>query len=346
MKLRYLGKSGLAVSELTLGTMTFGAQGWGCDEKESHRIMASYFAAGGNMLDCADVYAKGESERIIGSFLPNIRRDEVLIASKCNFPFDQSPTGVGSSRKHIVTSVEGSLKRLNTDYIDIYYLHRTDPTVRPEEIMETLDILKQQGKILYSACSNLPAWRLVVDSMEAKRRNGGTFVCGQYMYNMIDRNCEQEIIPAMIHEGIGILCWSPLAGGLLTGKYYGEKHVPKDSRFDQRKNLDVPRFWNTRGKKIADELQEMALEVKIPATQLAIAWLLDKQYVSSVILGAKSVDQLEESMAGAEVVLTNEMKEQLERISAPEKCYLWGFNDGINLQFHQRAALFPGTVIV
>jgi aryl-alcohol dehydrogenase-like predicted oxidoreductase len=346
MKLRYLGKSGLAVSELTLGTMTFGVPSWGCDEQESHRIIEAYIEEGGNMLDCADVYAKGESERIIGSFLPSIRRDDVLIASKCNFPFDQSPNGIGSSRKHIITSVEASLKRLNTDYIDIYYLHRPDPTVSADEIMETLDILKQQGKILYSACSNLPAWRLVVDSMEAKIRHNSTFVCGQYMYNMIDRNCEQEIIPAMIHEGIGILCWSPLAGGLLTGKYYGDNEVPKNSRFDYRKNLDVPRFWTTRGKQIADALQEFAFESGIPATRLAIAWLLDKPYVSSVILGAKSVDQLKESLAGAEVVLTAELREKLDAICALEKSYLWTFNEATNKQLEERAALFPGTVIV
>lgn len=346
MKLRYLGKSGLAVSELSLGTMTFGAQGWGCDEKESHHILAAYLDAGGNMIDCADVYAKGESERIIGSFLPTIRRDEVLLATKCNFPFNQSPNGVGSNRKHIVTSVEASLKRLGTDYIDIYYLHRIDPTVAAEEVMETLDILKRQGKILYSACSNLPAWRLVADSMEAKARQSSTFVCGQYMYNLIDRNCEQEIIPAMIHQGIGMLCWSPLAGGLLTGKYYGQQSVPQDSRFEYRKNLDVPRFWTPKGKKIADDLQELALASGIAATQLAIAWLLDKQYVSSVILGAKSVDQLQQSMKGSEISLTDDLRNKLEAISKPDKCYLWSFTDETNQQFRSRAQSFPGTVII
>lgn len=345
MNYRYLGKSGLAVSELTLGTMTFGAQGWGCDEKESHRIMTAYVEAGGNMLDCADVYAKGESERIIGTFLPKIQRDNVLVASKCNFPFDQSPNGVGSSRKHIMTSVEASLKRLGTDYIDIYYLHRPDPVVAPEEIMETLDILKQQGKILYGACSNLPAWRVVLDSMESKARRSSAFVCGQYMYNMIDRNCEQEIFPAMVNQGIGILCWSPLAGGLLTGKYSGVTEVPKNSRFDYRKNLDVPRFWTGRGKKIADDLQELATSAGISASRLAIAWLLDKQYVSSVILGAKSLDQLVDTMAAADLVLTDELRAELNRISAPEKSYLWSFNEETNKQFSERAAGFPGIVI-
>jgi len=346
MKYRYLGKSGLAVSELTLGTMTFGAQGWGCDEKESHRIMASYVEAGGNMLDCADVYAKGESERIIGTFLPQVKRDDVLISSKCNFPFDSSPNGLGSSRKHMVTSVEASLKRLHTDYIDIYYLHRSDPAIAADEIMETLDILKQQGKILYSACSNLPAWRVVLDSMEAKARRSSGFACGQYMYNLIDRSCEQEIIPAMINQGTGILCWSPLAGGLLTGKYSKVKDVPKDSRFDYRKNLDVPRFWTGRGKQIADELQALAESLGIPSAHLALAWLLDKQYVSSVILGVKSVGQLKDAMGSVDISLTAETRAALQEISAPEKSYLWGFTDETNRQYAERAKAFPGTIIV
>ena len=346
MKYRYLGKSGLAVSELTLGTMTFGAGAWGCDEKESHRIMVTYVEAGGNMLDCADVYAKGESERIIGTFLPTIKRDDVLIASKCNFPFDSSPNGVGSSRKHIFTSVEASLRRLNTDYIDIYYLHRPDPTVPADEVMETLDILKQQGKVLYSACSNLPAWRVVLDSMEAKARRSSGFVCGQYMYNLIDRTSEQEIIPALINQGSGVLCWSPLAGGLLTGKYSKVKDVPKNSRFDYRKNLDVPRFWTGKGKQIADDLQALAESLGISSTHLALAWLLDKPYVSSVILGVKSVEQLKDTMRAADIALTDEARSALEKISLPDKSYLWSFNDQTNKQFAERAIGFPGTLIL
>jgi aryl-alcohol dehydrogenase-like predicted oxidoreductase len=346
MKYRYLGKSGLAVSELTLGTMTFGAQGWGCDEKESHCILAAYLEAGGNFLDCADVYAKGESERIIGSFLPNINRDNVLIATKCNFPFDSSPNGLGSSRKHIVASLEASLKRLNTEYIDIYYLHRPDPAVPAEEIMETMDILKQQGKILYSACSNLPAWRFTLDSMEAKARRSSGFICGQYMYNLIDRNCEQEIIPALINQGSGVLCWSPLAGGMLTGKYSKAKDIPKNSRFDYRKNLDVPRFWTEKGKQISDNLLELAESLGVSSTHLAIAWLLDKQYVTSVIMGVKSVEQLKDTMGAVDISLTDETRTALEKISAPDKSYLWSFNDEINKQFVERAMEFPGTVIV
>lgn len=346
MKYRYLGTSGLAVSEMTLGTMTFGAAGWGCDEKESHRILSAYIAAGGNMIDCADVYAKGESERIIGTFLPTVKRDQVIIATKCNFPFDSHPLSLGSSRKHIMDSVEASLKRLKTDYIDIYYLHRHDPSVQADEVMETLDLLKQQGKILYSACSNLPAWRVVLNSMSAKNRDSCSFVCGQYMYNLIDRTAEQEIIPALINQGIGLLCWSPLAGGLLTGKYHNSDKVPQGSRFDHRKALDIPRFWTERGKHIADEVYKLSVQFCISAAHLALAWLLSKEYVSSIILGARSLKQLEELLGAGEMKLSAELKERLQEISLPPKSYNWLFIEETNKQFSQRAALFPGTLIL
>ncbi|MGI6432409.1 MAG: aldo/keto reductase [Sphaerochaetaceae bacterium] len=346
MKYHYLGTSGLAVSEMTLGTMTFGAAGWGCDEKEAHRILSAYIEAGGNMLDCADVYAKGESERIIGTFLPSVKRDQVLIATKCNFPFDSHQLSLGSSRKHIFDSVEASLRRLNTDYIDIYYLHRHDPAAQADEVMESLDLLKQQGKILYSACSNLPAWRVVLNSMSAKHRGNSSFVCGQYMYNLIDRTAEQEIIPALINQGIGLLCWSPLAGGLLTGKYHNRDQVPQDSRFEHRKALDIPRFWTKRGKSIADEVYHLSQQFGIAATDLSLAWLLSKEYVSSVILGARSLQQLKELLGASEVELPAELTKRLDEISSPQKSYHWLFTEETNQQFTQRAALFPGTLIL
>jgi 1-deoxyxylulose-5-phosphate synthase len=345
MRYRYLGNSGLVVSNLTLGTMTFGATGWGCDETEAHRIMAAYIDAGGNMLDAADVYAKGETERIIGTFLPSIKRDNVIVASKCNFPFGDSKNGLGSSRKHMMLSVEASLKRLNTDYLDLFYLHRADPVVPVEEIMETFDILKQQGKILYSACSNLPAWRIMLDNAEAKRRGGNGFVCGQYMYNLVDRSSEQEIIPAMVHQGIGFLCWSPLAGGLLTGKYKGAAEAPKDSRFDYRKSLDGPRFWTEHGLKVANGLADLSIETGIPATKLALGWLLGKQFVSSVIIGVKSLAQLQEILDAGNEELSMEILEALDSVSKPSQNYLWTFNEETNEQFRKRGQLFPGTII-
>lgn len=345
MKFRYLGKSGLLVSELTLGTMTFGAAGWGCDAKEAHAIIAAYLEAGGNMIDTADVYAKGETESIIGDYMANMKRDEILIASKCNFPFGASPTGVGSSRKHLIGSVEASLKRLRTDYLDIYYLHRPDPSVSAEEIMETLDILVRQGKILYSACSNLPAWRIMLDNAAAKSRGMSGFACGQYMYNLVDRNCEQEIIPAMVHQGIGFLCWSPLAGGMLTGKYDVGTDVPKGSRFDFRKNLDIPRFWTEQGRRVAKGFAEVAKEAGVPPATLAIAWLLSKDYVSSVILGARTVRQISESLDASGFELAEDLRAKLDALSEPAKNYLWSFNEETNDQFRARGKLFPGAII-
>lgn len=346
MNHRYLGKTGLLVSEFTLGTMSFGAPGWGCDRKEASGILLDYLEAGGNFIDVADVYAKGEAESIIGETLDSARRSKVLIASKCGFPFGDHANALGSTRKHIVESVEGSLKRLRTDCIDVYYLHRPDPATPMDQILETLDILVRQGKILYPAFSNLPAWRLALADQGAKNRGMGGFACGQYLYNLADRSCEQEIIPAMIHQGIGFLAWSPLAGGLLSGKYQDFAEVPKGSRFDHRKGLDVPRFWNERSKAIAQGLAEAGMEMGAAPARLALAWLLSKDYLSSVILGPRTRGQLADSLAASSIRVPEEILARLEEISQPAKNYLWGFNEETNGQFLSRGALFPGARIV
>jgi len=345
MKFRYLGKSGLLVSELALGTMTFGAPGWGCSQEEAHRILAAYLDAGGTMIDIADVYAKGDSESLIGAYMDNIRRDEVLIATKCGFPMGSSPYATGANRKHIIQSVNSSLKRLKTDYIDIFYLHRPDSSVPVDEIMETFDILMRQGKILYIACSNLPAWRIILHNAAAGKRAMSGFVCGQYMYNLVDRSCEQEIIPAMIHDGIGFLCWSPLAGGLLTGKYNSAGKVPEGSRFDLRKNLDIPRFWSERSLHIARELEKIAKELGVEPAILAISWLLSHDFVSSVIIGARTEEQVKRNLSAADFKLPQEIKSRLDALSEPEKNYLWSFNEQTNRQFREGGKIFPGTVI-
>lgn len=346
MRFRYLGKSGLLVSELTLGTMTFGAKGWGCDAKEAHAMMAAYLEAGGNMIDTADVYSAGETESILGAYMPNMKRDEIILATKCNFPLGSAPNGMGSSRKHIVMSVEASLKRLKTDYVDIFYLHRPDPLTPAEEVMEALDLLIRQGKILHTALSNFPAWRLVLNNSAAKARGMSGFVCGQYMYNLVDRNCDQEIFPAMINQGIGILCWSPLAGGMLTGKYDTSSDLPpKGSRFDLRKSLDIPRFWTEQGRKVVKGFTELAGETGIPAAKLAIAWLLSKDFVSSVIMGARTLEQFKGSLEASGFELSAELVARLDALSEPTKNYLWSFNEETNAQFQTRGKLFPGSVI-
>jgi aryl-alcohol dehydrogenase-like predicted oxidoreductase len=346
MKYRYLGRTGILVSEFTLGTMSFGAPGWGCDRKEAASILLDYIDAGGNLVDTADVYAKGEAESIIGEVLDPARRERVLLASKCGFPFGDPVGGLGSSRRHMVASVEGSLKRMKTDYIDLFYLHRPDPTTPMEEVLETLEVLTKQGKILHSAFSNLPAWRLALADQAAKNRFSAGFACGQYLYNLADRSCEQEIIPAMLHQGIGFLAWSPLAGGLLTGKYQGNAEVPAGSRFDFRKGLDVPRFWNERSKGIALELALTAQEIGTSPARLALAWLLSKNYVSSVILGPRTRTHVSDSLAAASLELPEDLVARLDGFSQPTKNYLWGFNEETNAQFSARGRLFPGAQIV
>ncbi|MCK9548715.1 MAG: aldo/keto reductase [Sphaerochaeta sp.] len=345
MEHRYLGTTGLLVSEFSLGTMTFGAPGWGCTEEESHRIIASFLDHGGTTIDTADVYAGGETERIIGSFLPNIRRDDVVIASKCNFPAANNPLAVGSARKHIVASVEASLRRLGTDYLDVYYLHRNDPTVRAEEIAETFDLLIRQGKVLYPALSNLPAWRMVHINQALKSRATTPFVAGQYMYNLVDRTAEQELIPAMVSEGIGMVCWSPLAGGLLTGKYKGVETVPADSRFEYRKALDVPRFWTERSLTIARKLMALSQERTISPVTLSLGWLLSKPYVTSVIVGARTLSQLTENLSVDWRLIPSDMLDLLDQLSEPERSYFWTFNEETNTYFANRGRPFPGMLV-
>jgi aryl-alcohol dehydrogenase-like predicted oxidoreductase len=187
MKYRYLGNSGLLVSRISLGTMTFGTPDWGCDENQSHEIIKSYLDAGGNFIDTADVYAGGKSEEFVGTFMPQIKRDEVVIASKCYFPMGSFPNAQGVSRKHIIASCEGSLKRMKTDYIDLYYIHGPDPVSPMEETMRALDDLVRQGKVRYLGCSNLFGWQIAKAAGIAARMNLEGLVAGQYLYNLINR---------------------------------------------------------------------------------------------------------------------------------------------------------------
>ena len=218
MKYRVLGSSGLFMSRITLGTMTFGAADWGCDEKESHAIIKQFLDVGGNSLDCADVYAGGKAEEIVGRFLPQINREEVILASKCYFPTGTRPNNFGVSRKRVIASCEASLRRLKTDYIDLYYIHGPDPVSPVDESMRALDDLVRQGKVRYLGCSNLFGWQIAKACGIAARMNLEGLVAGQYIYSLIHREPEREIVPAAVDHGLGILGYSPLGGGLLTGK--------------------------------------------------------------------------------------------------------------------------------
>ena len=326
MKYRTLGSSGLIVSRITLGTMTFGTPGWGCDEKTSHAILKKYIDRGGNHLDSADIYAGGRAEEIIGSFMPEIHRDELVIASKCYFPSGKVPNRQGLSRKHVLASCEASLKRLRTDYIDLYYLHGPDPLTSYEETLTAMDALVRQGKVRYLGCSNLFGWQIAKAQGVAARRDLDPLVAGQYIYSLIHRELEREVIPAAVDHGVGILCYSPLGGGLLTGKYKSMAQPAEGTRLAFRTQVDGPRFWHAKGFQTAEFLDRVAVESGISKTNLAIAWPLKRKFVTSVIIGVKSVAQLEADMEPADWDMPEEVWNRLEEETRPEEDYLSWFN--------------------
>ena len=347
MKYRYLGESGLLVSRISLGTMTFGAPDWGCDEKESHAIIKGYIEGGGNFIDTADVYAGGKSEEIIGTFMPQIKRDEVVLASKCYFPMGNVPNAQGVSRKHIMASCEASLKRMQTDYIDLYYIHGPDPVSPMEETMRALDDLVRQGKVRYLGCSNLFGWQLAKACGVAARMNLEGLIAGQYLYNLINREPEREIIPAAIDHAVGITCYSPLGAGLLTGKYLGMSEPAAGTRHSFRTQVDGPRFWHPRGFKTAEILSGVAKDSDIPMARLAIAWPLKRRFVASVIIGVKSAEQLAANMELGDWDMPDDIFQTLEEKTRPEEDYLTFFNK-LNYkrlysaaEFHDRSVELP-----
>ena len=340
MKYRYLGDSGLLMSRITLGTMTFGAKDWGCDEKESHAIMKKYIEQGGNSLDCADIYAGGRSEEIIGSFLPQVNREELIIASKFSLPSGSAPTGFGASRKKIMAACEGSLKRLKTDYIDLYYLHVPDPLTPYEETLRALDDLVRQGKVRYTGGSSLFGWQIAKAKGVADRLNLEKMVAGQYIYSLIHRELEREVIPAAIDSGVGLTCFSPLGGGLLTGKYSGQNKPKEGTRASYRTGVDGPRFWHPGGFRTADILEEVSKESGIPMVKLAIAWPLGRRFVSSVIIGVKNLEQLETNMEPAEWDVPKDVWNSLEERTRPEEDYMTWYNKMNYGRFFKAAKIY------
>ncbi|OGP62487.1 MAG: hypothetical protein A2V65_12285 [Deltaproteobacteria bacterium RBG_13_49_15] len=326
MKYRFLGKSGLLVSRISLGTMTFGTPDWGCDEIEAHSIIKKYLDTGGNFLDCADIYAGGKSEEILGNMMSQIPRDQIIIASKCYFPVGKEPNRYGLSRKHVIASCEGSLRRMKTDYIDLYYIHGPDPITPLEETVRALDDLVRQGKVRYLGCSNLFAWQIAKAAGISARMNLEKFIAAQHVYNLIHREPEKEIIPAISDHGIGLLCYSPLGGGLLSGKYKGMTQPAEGTRHFFRTQVDGPRFWHAKGLKTAQILEKVSSECGISMTRLAIAWPLKRKIVASVIIGVRKLEQLEENMLSSDWDMPEDVWHALEEETRPEEEYLSWFN--------------------
>jgi aryl-alcohol dehydrogenase-like predicted oxidoreductase len=343
MKYRLLGNSGLYVSRITLGTMTFGVADWGCDEKEAHDIMRKYLDAGGNSIDCADVYAGGRAEEIIGSFVSEIKREEVILSSKCYFPVGDAPNMIGVSRKRIIASCEASLKRMKTDYFDLYYIHGPDPVTPPEESMRALDDLVRQGKVRYLGCSNIFGWQMAKAAGIAARMNLEPLIAGQYLYNLIHREPEREIIPSAVDHGLGIFCYSPLGAGVLTGKYKGMSEPAEGMRLSFRMQVDGPRFWHEKGFKTAEVLEQVSSDSGIPMWKLAIGWPLGRKSVTSVIIGVKNQEQLVSNMELGDWDVPEDVWNALEERTRPEEDYLNWFAKNLYNRFFSAAEFHSET---
>ncbi len=333
MQYRQLGHSGVKVSTLCLGTMTFGEadensfmHGVGADEDTSQAIMSRALDAGVNFWDTADVYGQdGLSERVIGRwFQATGRRDEVVLATKFRFTMGEGPNRSGASRYRIRRCVEDSLRRLGTDRIDLYQIHLQDLDTPEEELLRTLEDLVREGKVLYVGCSNYAAWNLVRSLETADRIGTGRFVTMQMQYSLAERGIEREHVPVAREYGVGILPWSPLAGGLLTGKYREGQSAPDGSRMaawkDRYDRFDTPANW-----RIVEALLQVAAETGAEPSQVALAWLLHKPGVTSVIFGARTLAQLESNLPAADLALTEAQVAHLDAESAFAPGYPYDF---------------------
>lgn len=329
MEYRKLGHSGLKVSTLCLGTMTFGEADKdsfmhkvGSDRDTSFAVLDRALEAGINFIDTADVYGQdGLSERVIGEYFTSRgRRDELVLATKFRFRMRPGANGTGASRYRIVETVEASLRRLKTDRIDLYQIHLQDIDTPEEETLRALDDLVRAGKVLYIGASNYAAYRLTESLMLSDKLGLERFVALQAQYSLVTRDLERELVPACRRFGVGIIPWSPLAAGFLTGKYRRDQAPPAGSRFEQWKQrweaFNKPRNWE-----ILDAVEAVAKAHDSSPAAVSLAWLLRQPAVSSVIFGARNLEQLEANLAAASLELTDEDLAQLDKASAFELGY-------------------------
>jgi aryl-alcohol dehydrogenase-like predicted oxidoreductase len=327
MLIRTLGRSGLRVSDLCLGAMTFGMPGWGCDETTSRRLIDRYLDAGGNFIDTADLYSGTISEDICGQAIAG-RRTQVVIATKCTMPSGSGPNDRGSSRKHVREACDASLRRLGTDYIDLYQVHAEDLWTPLEETVAALDDLVRAGKVLYVGASNYRAYRLMKALAIADWTGASRFVSLQPQYNLLVRTIEREHFALAREEGVGLITWSPLAAGMLSGKF-ARGYKPPESRLATRE-MEFYRFYFTeRAFEIVDVLKASAKEVGCTPAQLALAWQLAKPEVTSVILGARTMEQLEDNLGATGVAVPPEIVSRLDEASAIPPEYPNAFIDMI-----------------
>lgn len=326
-----LGRSGLRVSRLALGAMTFGTEwGWGSDEETARQLFNTYIDAGGNFVDTADLYTNGTSEIWTGKFVAERNlRDRIVIATKFSYNGDPSnPNAGGNGRKHILQAVEGSLKRLGTDYIDLYILHTWDQITPAEEVMRTFDDLVRSGKVRHIGLSDTPAWYAARAQTLAEWRGYEPITALQLEYSLVERNIEREFVSLGLETGMGIMVWSPLASGLLSGKYKpSEGTFTGEGRLDTLKGNQNPAFQKVseRNWKIIGELEAVSNELGHSMAQVAVNWTANQPGIGSVIIGATKLSQLEDNLKALDFAIPQGLSDRLDAASRPEPQFPYSF---------------------
>lgn len=359
---RTLGRSGLAVSPFGLGTMTFGVARWGSDDASSRSVFDAYVAAGGNFIDTANVYANGRSEEMLGTFIAESKlRDQLVLASKAGFAVGQGAHAGGNGAKHLRTALEASLQRLRTDYIDLFWVHVWDGVTPAEELLETMSTLVRAGKIRYWGMSNAPAWYIAKLATLAQVRGLPGPIALQYFYSLANREIEQELVPLATEFGMGIVPWSPLAFGLLTGKYDRatvqasapragglprEAAAPGAQRPHGDKRLDGANpfgdtLFTDRNWTLLDKLKAIAHDAGHSPAAMAYAWINSRPGVTSTLLGVSRVAQLKDNIAALDIVLTPEQRAALDAVSAMAPSMLYSlFSPAV-----RQHAVFGGSTV-
>ncbi len=333
MEHRQLGYSGLKVPVLCLGAGTFGGaneffQKWGSTQvEEASRLIDVCLEAGTNFFDTANIYSHGVSEEILGKAMAG-RRHQLLISTKATFPMGSGPNEMGSSRHHLLEQCHASLKRLGTDYIDVYHMHGFDAVTPVEETLETLDTLVRQGKVRYIAASNFSGWHLMKSLDVSARYGWQRYVAHQVYYSLIGRDYEWELMPLGLDQRVGALVWSPLGWGRLTGKIRRGQPAPKDTRVGQGGEAGGPLVEQEHLYRVVDALDEVAAETEKTVPQVALNWLLTRPTVSSLVIGARNEEQLRANLLATGWTLTPEQVAKLDRASEGPKAYPYWHQDG------------------
>lgn len=324
MKYKLLGNSGLRVSEFALGTMTFGEDwGWGTPKEESQKVYEAYREAGGNFIDTANLYTNGTSERFLGEFMKGHRESVVLATKYSNATPGNDPNAAGNHRKSMMQAVEASLKRLQTDYIDLYWMHVWDQLTPVEEVMRGLDDLVRQGKVLYVGISDAPAWWIARANTLAELRGWSPFVGLQIEYSLIERTVERELVPMAEALHLGVLAWSPLAGGMLTGKYHDTGKSETGRLSNEMMRQFLPEEIKTA--RIVSAVKSVSEQVGRSMAQVSLAWFRSRPVPVIPIIGARKVSQLQNNLASLALELSPEQLEALDEASRVELGFPYGF---------------------